>query len=191
MSKIFEKLVKNLLNAFIRSFKSSLEKTSQRKDGTQKSVTGKPGASSAKQNSALVSRYPVEKLGLPKFAFEPVADGDPDPGEVVWAWIPYEEDSSKGKDRPVAVLARVPGKNWVVVAQLSSKNHDEDRQQEASQGRYWHRLGSGDWDKAGRESWARIDRLLWFANEEVRREGASMNGNQFLALAKAISKFHS
>ncbi|GAB5080487.1 hypothetical protein ARTHROSP310_36360 [Arthrobacter sp. AD-310] len=27
-------------------------------------------------------------------------DGEPDPGEVVWTWVPYQEDHGRGKDRP-------------------------------------------------------------------------------------------
>ena len=36
--------------------------------------------------------------------YAPEADGEPDPGEVVWAWVPYEDDPSQGKDRPVLLL---------------------------------------------------------------------------------------
>ena len=28
----------------------------------------------------------------------------PEPGEVVWTWVPYEEDPTRGKDRPVPVI---------------------------------------------------------------------------------------
>ena len=38
--------------------------------------------------------------------YAPEIDGEPDPGEVVWAWVPYEDDPSQGKDRPVLVLGR-------------------------------------------------------------------------------------
>ena len=77
-----------------------------------------------------------------------VADNDADPGEVVWTWISYEEDPTQGKDRPVVVLAR--SGSDVVVAQLTSKNHDIDREQEAHWGRYWLAIGSGEWDPQGR-----------------------------------------
>ena len=33
--------------------------------------------------------------------YAPENDGQPDPGEVVWAWVPYEDDPTLGKDRPV------------------------------------------------------------------------------------------
>ncbi len=36
-------------------------------------------------------------------SYEPEADGLPDPGEVVWGWVPFEEDPSQGKDRPSEV----------------------------------------------------------------------------------------
>ena len=35
--------------------------------------------------------------------YAPDLDGDADPGEVVWAWVPYEEDPTQVKDRPVLV----------------------------------------------------------------------------------------
>ena len=41
-----------------------------------------------------------------RVAYNPRTDGKPDPGEVVWAWVPYEEDASQGKDRPVLLIGR-------------------------------------------------------------------------------------
>ena len=38
--------------------------------------------------------------------YTPCLDGDPDPGEVVWTWVPYEEDPMQGKDRPVVIIGR-------------------------------------------------------------------------------------
>jgi len=36
----------------------------------------------------------------------PNLDGDADPGEIVWTWVPFEDDPSQGKDRPVVVIGR-------------------------------------------------------------------------------------
>ncbi len=33
----------------------------------------------------------TEHVGPVHVEYRPVADGDPDPGEVVWAWVPFEE----------------------------------------------------------------------------------------------------
>ena len=38
--------------------------------------------------------------------YTPELDGDPDPGEVVWTWVPFEEDPTLGKDRPVVIIGR-------------------------------------------------------------------------------------
>ena len=39
--------------------------------------------------------------------YSPRRDGDPDPGEVVWAWVPHQEDRTQGKDRPTLILGYV------------------------------------------------------------------------------------
>src|SRR5688500_13557580 len=84
-------------------------------------------------------------------SYAPEIDGEPDPGEVVWAWVPYEDDPSQGKDRPVLVLAPVgegDGDGWTGLM-LSSQDHDRDAADEARHGRYWMDVGSGGWDPQG------------------------------------------
>jgi len=109
--------------------------------------------------------------------YAPVADGDPDPGEVVWVWVPYEEDPTQGKDRPVVVIGRDVGDDDVLVAlMLSSKDHDGDE--------HWHRLGAGAWDGEHRPSWVRVDRPLATKPDAVRREGAALDRAMFLAVVE-------
>lgn len=130
--------------------------------------------------------WDVARRGLPEFSYQPVADNDADPGEVVWTWISYEEDPTQGKDRPVVVLARTGSD--VVVAQLTSKNHDIDREQEAHWGRYWLAIGAGDWDPQGRVSSVRLDRLLLVSQRDVRREGATLDRATYNKVVTAIAK---
>lgn len=130
--------------------------------------------------------WDVARRGLPEFSYQPVADNDADPGEVVWTWISYEEDPTQGKDRPVVVLAR--NGSDVVVAQLTSKNHDIDREQEAHWGRYWLAIGAGDWDPQGRVSSVRLDRLLLVSQRDVRREGATLDRAAYNKVVTAIAK---
>ena len=92
-------------------------------------------------------------------SYTPVMDGDADPGEVVWTWVPYQEDSSVGKDRPAVVIG-AQGEG-VYLLQLTSKDHTRDAAQEAAAGRYWLDIGAGDWDSKGRPSEVRLDRALW------------------------------
>lgn len=131
-----------------------------------------------------VGVYDVASRGLPDIVYSPDPDGEPDPGEVVWTWVPYEEDASQGKDRPVLVLARA-GES-LIIAQMTSKDHDRDAAQEASHGRYWFDVGSGAWDPRGRPSEVRLDRLLAVEPSAVRREGATMSRGTFDAVVAAL-----
>ncbi len=109
--------------------------------------------------------------------YAPHRDGDPDPGEVVWAWVPFEEDHSQGKDRPLIVIGREVGKpETLVCLMLSSKDHDDDRN--------WHPVGTGGWDSERRPSWARIDRPLAVTEHAMRREGGVLDKATFLELVE-------
>ena len=103
-------------------------------------------------------------------SYQPIMDGDADPGEVVWTWVPYQEDASVGKDRPAVVIG-AQGEG-VYLLQLTSKDHSRDAAEEAAAGRYWFDIGSGAWDPKGRPSEVRLDRALWVKATDVRREGS-------------------
>jgi hypothetical protein len=121
------------------------------------------------------ARRPVE--------YAPRANGRPDPGEVVWAWVPYEDDPHRGKDRPVLVVGR-RGRRLLVLP-LTSKDHDRDAADEARSGRYWMDVGSGGWDARRRPSEVRLDRLLTLHPRQVRREGAALDQTRFDAVVAA------
>lgn len=103
-------------------------------------------------------------------SYQPIMDGDADPGEVVWTWVPYQEDASVGKDRPAVVIG-AQGEG-VYLLQLTSKDHTHEAAQEAAAGRYWFNIGTGAWDSKGRPSEVRLDRALWVKATDVRREGS-------------------
>src|SRR6195952_280567 len=121
----------------------------------------------------------------PRWAPRP--DGHPDPGEVVWAWVPYEDDPSRGKDRPVLVLDMEAGE--LLALQLTSKDHDRDADQESQAGRVWMDVGSGDWDRQRRPSEVRLNRLLRLDPTSVRREGATLPRETFDAVAAASAPY--
>ncbi|QPL04624.1 MULTISPECIES: type II toxin-antitoxin system PemK/MazF family toxin [Actinomyces] len=144
----------------------------------------------ASRPRADVTEYDVATHGLPAFSYSPDPDGDADPGEVVWTWVPYEEDATQGKDRPVLVLAREGSGSSarLIVAQLTSKDHDHDRAQQARHGRYWFDVGTGAWDPKGRPSEMRLDRLLLVDPSAVRREGATMSRAVFTSAVQELRK---
>ena len=111
--------------------------------------------------------------------YTPCRDGDPDPGEVVWTWVPYEDDPSQGKDRPVVVFGR-RGDCLVGVA-LTSKYHDNEPQIE---------VGTGPWDREGRTSYAKLERILDMDPAQVRREGAILERRRFDDLVEALQRVH-
>lgn len=118
--------------------------------------------------------------------WSPKPNGRPDPGEVVWAWVPYEEDASQGKDRPVLVLS-VEG-DHVVALPMTSKDHDRDAAQEASVGRYWMDVGSGPWDRQRRPSEVRLNRVVRIPVDRVRREGGPLPREVFEKVVAAVEQ---
>lgn len=131
--------------------------------------------------------YPGDATRLPDTTYAPRSDGRPDPGEIVWTWVPYEEDHAQGKDRPVLVVGREG--DWLVGLPLTSKDHDRDEQQERRSGREWVDIGSGAWDGRGRPSEVRVDRLVRVDPEGVRREGAVLpraRYDEVVAAARAV-----
>jgi hypothetical protein len=132
---------------------------------------------------AAVRRTPVtnERAGRPelRFAYAPELDGDPDPGEVVWAWVPYEDDPSQGKDRPVVIVG-TRGARFVAVP-LTTRRDDRDPQVP---------VGSGPWDREGRPSYARLDRMLELDRGAVRREGAVLPRERFDAVVAGAVRVH-
>ena len=131
-----------------------------------------------------VTEYPGDFLGTPDLAYAPKPDGRPDPGEIVWTWVPYEEDHHQGKDRPVLLVGR--DGDWLLALMLTSKDHDRDHAQEARHGRYWQDIGSGGWDGKGRPSEVRVDRILRVDAAAVRREGAVLDRERFEQVASAV-----
>ena len=107
-----------------------------------------------------------------------------DPGEIVWAWVPFEEDHSQGKDRPVLVIGR--DGPLLLALPLTSKDHERDAVQEAAAGRHWADIGSGTWDHRGRASEVRVDRILRLDPAGVRRQGAVLDEGRFSQVAAAV-----
>ena len=128
--------------------------------------------------------YPGDFQGTPDISYEPAPDGDPDPGEIVWTWVPYEEDHGRGKDRPVLVIGRDGA--WLLALMLTSRDHDRDAADEQRHGRQWMDIGTGPWDRRGRPSEVRLDRVIRVDPDGVRREGAVLDSSRFEQVAAGV-----
>jgi hypothetical protein len=144
------------------------------------------GARTADVSAAASGGYPGDYRGRVRVEYDPHPDGRPDPGEIVWTWVPYEEDHRAGKDRPVLLVGRDGA--WLLGLQLTSKDHDRDAEQEARAGRFWMDIGTGPWDRQGRPSEVRLNRVVRVAPDAVRREGAVMGETLFRQVTSAMTK---
>jgi len=109
-----------------------------------------------------------------------------DPGEIVWTWVPFEEDRSQGKDRPVLVIGH--DGPWLLALALTSKDHRRDAAAHPHSRSQWTDIGSGPWDRRGRASAVRVDRVLRVDPDGVRREGAVLDRRRFDTVATAVRR---
>lgn len=119
-----------------------------------------------------------DELRRVRLEYAPHIDGDPDPGEIVWTWVPYVENDGRGKDRPVLIIGRIDD-STVVGCYVSTKQH-----------RGFISIGRGDWDAQGRESFLAPERILRITHEGMRREGALVNRDAFSTAVRGVLAFH-
>lgn len=109
--------------------------------------------------------------------YAPSRNDIPNAGEVIWTWVPYEENDGRGKDRPVLVIGR-QSDDRVYAVRMTSKAHDGDRD--------FLSIGSGGWDSRGRESWVDIEQLYSVHHEGMRREAAVLDRARYDRVAQAL-----
>ena len=116
-------------------------------------------------------------MGAVDLAYRPRRDRQADPGEIVWTWVPYEENDGRGKDRPVLIVARET-RGTLLGLPLTSKPHDRGD---------FVALGSGAWDAEGRPSWVLLGRVLRVHQAGVRRAGVAVDARAFAAVSAALT----
>ena len=146
---------------------------------------GRPaGGTSPATSGGLTGTYPGDFRGKATVQYNPAANGRPEPGEIVWTWVPFKEDHTRGKDRPV-LLVGSKGR-YLLGLMLTSKDHDGDPRRAAN----YVDIGTGPWDRQWRPSEARLDRVLQINPEDVRREGAILDAGRFRAISAALRDRH-
>lgn len=109
--------------------------------------------------------------------YAPELDGAADPGEIVWTWVPFEDDPRQGKDRPLLVV----GRNGAELLGLMLSSQDK-----RSGDPDWLALGAGAWDGEGRGSYIRLDRVIEVGEHDIRREGAVLDRQRFDLVADEL-----
>ncbi len=170
-----------LLGSLNRIAKDVLRTAARQATGTVRKASGASRPPSDDRHAPKLSiRYPGDFKGRPQITYAPHTGKTPDPGEVVTAWVPDEEDHKQGKDRPVLLIGR--DGDWLLGVALSLVDAvvDED-------GR-WVTIGTGAWDSRRRPSRARVDRIVRIHPDDVRGRAEKLDKTRFDSVASGIRK---
>ncbi|AZH78634.1 MULTISPECIES: type II toxin-antitoxin system PemK/MazF family toxin [Microbacterium] len=137
------------------------------------------GADRGRARGTETLRIDPDRIGDLAVAYAPQRDGAPDAGEIVWTWVPYEEDDGRGKDRPVLVIGRQSA-DRVYAVRMTSKPHDGERD--------YLSIGTGGWDSQGRESWVDIEQLYSVHERGLRREAAVLDRRRYDRVSAALGR---
>lgn len=164
-----------------RTSGSSAPKPSAPKPSSAKSSAPKPSAP-ASTVASDGSDYPGDYRDMINFEYSPSLDGDADPGEIVWTWVPFEEDHSQGKDRPVLLVGR--DGEYLLALMMTSKDHNNREHADSN----YLDIGSGPWDPQGRASEVKLNRVIRVRPDAMRREGAIMPEDTFRLIERAWTR---
>ena len=166
-----------------RTSGSSAPKPSAPKSSTANSTAPKPSAP-ASTGASDGSDYPGDYRDMINFEYSPSLDGDADPGEIVWTWVPFEEDHSQGKDRPVLLVGR--DGEYLLALMMTSKDHNNREHADPN----YLDIGSGPWDPQGRASEVKLNRVIRVRPDSMRREGAIMPEDTFRLIERAWTRYN-
>lgn len=164
-----------------RTSGSSAPKPSAPQPSSAKSSAPKP-SEPASTVASDGSDYPGDYRDIINFEYSPSLDGDADPGEIVWTWVPFEEDHSQGKDRPVLLVGR--DGEYLLALMMTSKDHNNREHADSN----YLDIGSGPWDPQGRASEVKLNRVIRVRPDSMRREGAIMPEDTFRLIERAWTR---
>ena len=164
-----------------RTSGSSAPKPSAPQPSSAKSSAPKP-SEPASTVASDGSDYPGDYRDMINFEYSPSLDGDADPGEIVWTWVPFEEDHSQGKDRPVLLVGR--DGEYLLALMMTSKDHNNREHADSN----YLDIGSGPWDPQGRASEVKLNRVIRVRPDAMRREGAIMPEDTFRLIERAWTR---
>lgn len=183
------KTLADLLRRAVGSSRASRTSPGPRRPGARLRTTAGRERRSAEASDAGVEpgrargtetvRLDARRMPAVRVGYAPDRDGAPDAGEIVWTWVPYEENDGRGKDRPVLVIGRQSSER-VYAVRMTSRPHDGERDYLA--------IGSGEWDGRGRPSWVDIEQLYSVHEHGLRREAAALDRSRYAEVAAALQR---
>lgn len=146
---------------------------------TQEHSAPERGTDRGRSRGTETVRIDPDRITDLQVAYAPQRDGAPDAGEIVWTWVPYEENDGRGKDRPVLVIGRESAER-VFAVRMTSKPHDGERD--------FLSIGTGAWDSQGRESWVDVEQLYSVHERGLRREAAVLDRGRYDRVGAALTR---
>lgn len=124
-----------------------------------------------------ISVSPSESMARPIF-YAPDMDGQADPGEVVWIWVPADGPGNPPRERSMVVVGRTRNTILGLLISCNPEHRVDDD---------WIDIGAGGWDERGRQSWVRLDRILEVSELGIRRQGTVIPRGRFERIAGRLS----
>lgn len=177
MSSILSTLAHGLLNVLAGASSQKSQAPESPGAGAPRQPRHEQGPAAGRQAGSQTVRVDPGRIDDLQVSYAPQRDGDPDAGEVIWTWVPYEEDDGRGKDRPVLVIGRASA-DRVYAVRMTSRAHAGDRD--------FLPIGSGAWDFQGRASWVDIEQLYSVHTKGMRREAAALDRSRYDRVARAL-----
>jgi len=174
-------LADQLLGSLNRIAKDVVRTAVRQATGTVRKASGASRPSSDDRHAPKLSiRYPGDFKGRPHITYAPHTGKTPDPGEVVTAWVPDEDDHKDGKDRAALLIGR--DGDWLLGVTLSTS------ETEVSERGRWVALGTGAWDARHRPTHARVDRIVRIHPDDVRGRNEKLDKTRFDKVAAGVRR---
>ncbi|MFA4897421.1 MULTISPECIES: type II toxin-antitoxin system PemK/MazF family toxin [Microbacterium] len=171
-------ILSQLADIVLKALTSRTPRSPEKEAGRSRaSVTVPNGGDAGQLRGRETVRVDPELITDLQLGYSPAKDDAPDSGEIIWTWVPYEENDGRGKDRPVLVIGRQSA-DRVYAVRMTSKAHDGDTD--------YLSIGSGAWDAQGRESWVDIEQLYSVHEGGMRREAAVLKRALYDRVAAAL-----
>lgn len=168
-------LLRAMVNALLPTQKKSQHTTPAAT--TTRAASRADAAEPGRTGSSATVEVDPRAIGRVTMTYSPATDGDADPGEVVWTWVPYEERDGRGKDRPVLVVAAEPS-GTVLAVQLTSQAHPGRSE--------YVPIGTGGWDAQRRPSYVNTDRVFRVHQSGMRREATALDRRRYDTVRAAL-----
>ncbi|WP_448851284.1 type II toxin-antitoxin system PemK/MazF family toxin [Corynebacterium sp. 335C] len=133
-------------------------------------------AAATERREAVTVAKPAAKVAR-SIVYAPDMDGHADSGEIVFAPVQLDGESSASHERAVVVIGRHRRELLGALISADARHADDDR---------WLYIGTGSFEGEARPSWVRLDRVLVVPESGIRRSGTVLPRRRFERIAHRL-----